>query len=104
MSTNIREKIEKDLDYTLWSEVHGHFVKDKVFLLDESELLIDVALALAEDDSAKIKPLIDSGKIARPDGLQVQEWRVKKQVFLCAIVEPFVLVQLSDFKGELKQD
>ena len=104
MSENLREKLEKDIDFTLWDQLHAHFVRDKVFVLDGSEKLIDVAVAIAENNTSIVQHLIESKKLDRPDGFQVQEWRVKKQVFLCVVVEPFVIIQLSDYKGELKQN
>ena len=104
MSDNLRDKLGKDIDFTLWDGLHAHFVRDKVFVVDGTEKLIDVAVAVAENDTSKVQQWIETKKVDRPDGFQVQEWRAKKQVFLCVVVEPFVLIQLSDYKGELKQN
>jgi hypothetical protein len=87
------EKLTKDCDITDWSSLHPHFLRDSLFIIDNSLDFIDVCVAASANDTGKISPWIEQGKIKRPDGFDVQKWHVEKPTFKCLVISPFVFIQ-----------
>jgi len=100
----MREKLEKELDLTNWSMLHPHFVRDTLFLIDESLEFIDTCLLLAGNEAGEVEKLISQKLIRRPDGYDVEKWIKEKPVFKCLIISPHVLVQLTDISLQKKED
>ena len=94
--SQLKEKLEKEIDYSDWAMLHWNFVHDSLFIVKESESLLDSALAIAENDQVKVAAMIEKEAIVRPDGLQVEEWRKNQQIFKCLVVSPYVFAQLSE--------
>ena len=100
----MREKLEKELDLTNWSMLHPHFVRNSLFLIDNSLDFIDTCLLIAGNEAGDIERLINQKLIRRPDGLDVEKWHKTKPVFKCLIISPHVLIQLTDISLTKKKD
>lgn len=98
----MREKLEKELDLAKWSMLHPHFVRNSLFLIDETLDFIDTCLLVAGNEAAEVEKLINQNLIRRPDGLDVEKWHKEKPVFKCLVVSPHVMIQLTDIS--LKQN
>jgi hypothetical protein len=98
MTDEIRAKLAADvLRHASWEDIRPHLIRGVVFLVS-SIPLIDVGVALANDDKAKIATWIADNTIARPSPEVIAEWVDHKALFAALIVEPFVLVQLETTK------
>jgi len=92
----LREKLKKDCDLSDWKMLHPQFVRDELFLIDESLDFIDTCIAISQDNSAVVQSHIDKSLIRRPDGYDVESWHKTKPVFKCLVISPHVFVQLTD--------
>jgi hypothetical protein len=95
-NTSLQEKLAKDLDVCNWSMLHPHFVRDILFIVDESEDFIKTCLAAAENNTALINTLIEKELLKRPDGYDVEKWQKEKPLFKCLVISPHVFIQLTD--------
>ncbi len=87
-----REKLTRDLDITTWSDLRPHAIAERMFLVSRDLDLIEVAVAVADDESARVDAWISSGKITRPSLEQQSVWEgTTELIFRCVIVQPFVL-------------
>ncbi len=95
MTDEIRTKLAVDLlRHASWEDIRPHLIRGVVFLV-RAMPLIDVGVALANDDKEKIATWIEDSTIARPSPEVIAEWVAHKALFAALIVEPFVLVQLE---------
>ena len=92
----MREKLENELDLAKWSMLHPHFVRNTLFLVDESLDFIDTCLLVAGNEADEVEKLINDKLIRRPDGFDVERWHKEKPVFKCLIISPHVMIQLTD--------
>lgn len=95
MNDEIRTKLAADLlRHASWEDIRPHLIRGVVFLVS-GLALIDVGVALANDDGEQVTAWIESETIARPSPEVIAEWVKHKALFAALIVEPFVLVQLE---------
>lgn len=88
------EKLKKDLMRTRWRQLRVHMRRDALILVSSELSLLDVGLALAEDDSAQVQTWIEDKSIQKPTPDQLQAWEKElEQPFWMLIVQPFVLFQ-----------
>ena len=94
MSDEIREKLENDLTVVEWRDVCAHVESDSVILVDPRLDLVDVAVAVAGDDTERVAAWIEKGGLAKPTEEQRQflETRLDKPYRLL-IARPFLLIQ-----------
>jgi len=95
MPEDIRTKLAADiLRHASWEDIRPHVIRGVVFLVAGLPL-IDVGLALANDDSETVSTWIQDHTLSRPSPEVIAEWAEHKALFAALIVEPFVLVQLE---------
>lgn len=80
-----------------WHEIKPHLERDAVITVSSKYGLIDVAKAIAADETEAVEKWILEGSLAKPTTEQLTSWNKDPMVeFECAIVQPFVLIQLPD--------
>jgi hypothetical protein len=83
-----------EVDVTSWGDLRSHSVADRMFLVASDLALVDVALAVANDQSAEVQAWVSSGQLVRPSADQVQVFESREGLaFRCVIISPFVLIQ-----------
>ena len=94
MSDEVREKLEDELAEVTWRDVRAHVERDSVILVDPQLDLVDVAVAVAGDDTDQVGAWIEEGRMAKPnaDQLNFLEKHLDKP-FRLLIARPFLLVQ-----------
>ena len=94
MSDEVREKLKNELAEVTWRDVRAHVEKDTVILVDPQLDLVDVAVAVAGDDTEQVGEWIEEGRMAKPNAAQLGflETHLDKP-FLLLIARPFLLVQ-----------
>ena len=102
MKEDLRSKLATELLPATWSSLEPHFRRDALFVIGAGVSLLDAAVAIAEDDKARVAAWIEAGQVRRPS-LEDAAALAKRDgaAFLSVVVQPFVFVQqLEDFVDE----
>ncbi|MDD7985825.1 DUF2288 family protein [Lentisphaera marina] len=98
----MNEKLLKEADWCEWADLHDSFIRDMLFAVEEGGDIFSLAEAIASNDTEIIGKAIETGRVFRPDGYQVEQWRKDKLRFLTLIVSPFVIIQEMDMASYAK--
>lgn len=94
MSEEIRLNLIQSLDIAKWPWLTQHLERGTLFIIDNSEEIINVAYKIATDDAPYIKALMDDGKLKNPTEEQKNAWNEKPDKdFQFIIVQPYVLIK-----------
>ncbi|MDB9537168.1 DUF2288 domain-containing protein [Dolichospermum planctonicum CS-1226] len=92
--SELREKLQQNLDEAEWEWLIPHVQKDVVILVAENLDLLDVGEAIASDNILSVQHWIDEQLLAKPTVEQVGEWNFyRNKRFNALIIEPYVLVK-----------
>ena len=77
-----------------WNDIKPHAQRDAVIVVNETLNLLDVGVAIAQDDKKAVEHWITEQLISKPSNQQLSDWNIDQtQLFKTLIVQPFVLVQ-----------
>ena len=94
MSDEMRKTFETDLAVVEWRVVRAHVARDSVILVDPHLDLVDVAVAVAGDDTARVESWIAEGRLAKPDRERLDYLETRPDTsFRLLIARPFLLAQ-----------
>lgn len=86
----LADKFKQEIGTVSWSWLRPH-EKHKILFLVAVELdLIEVAVAVAKDETAQVKSWLDNGSLQQPTLKQVAEWEKSGGLFSGIIVKPYV--------------
>lgn len=88
-----RARLERERGEIAWAELVRHFARGVVLRVDARVELVDAALCLAEDDTARLQGWLEDGSVARASDDDARDWTVREPRFLCVVAAPWVLVQ-----------
>ncbi len=78
-----------------WQWLEEHAQEGRLLMVAANLELIDVGLALAEDDIKIVKQWLDDGWLYRPTTAQISHWQELENLeFESLIIQPFVLSKL----------
>lgn len=90
----MRAKLRAEIAVTDAASLLPHHRRGALFVLAPGLDLLDVAVAIAADDRARVGALIDAGGLRRPGLAELADWCVDAaQRFQFAIVQPYVVAQ-----------
>lgn len=89
----IHNKLNRETARIAWSELARFYASGAVIEVDGREDLIEVATAMATDDSIRINTLMQAGNLARVDDARASELQAAEQSLWAVVVAPWVLVQ-----------
>jgi hypothetical protein len=92
---DLKNQLTEELADIEWSALVPHAQRDALIVVDESESLsiVDVGVALAEDDVPTVQRLIAEQVIYKPSTDRLSEWNaMPDRKFSALIVQPFVLI------------
>ena len=90
----LRKKLEEDMAVVNWNDIKPHAQRDAVIVVNETLNLLDVGVAIAQDDKKAVEHWITEQLISKPSNQQLSDWNIDQtQLFKTLIVQPFVLVQ-----------
>ncbi len=90
---DIRHKLAEELAEVEWSTLIPHVQRDAAIVVDESLSIVDVAVALANDDVPTVQSWIAEQTIYKPSQDLLSQWNANPdRKFNTLIVQPFVLV------------
>jgi len=90
---SLRNKINHETARFPWSELLKQFATGNVIAIDAELDLVDIAEAMATDNTALIAPLLNEGKIAKVSDAQAQDWLEQNLMLWTVVVKPWILVQ-----------
>jgi hypothetical protein len=75
-----------------WEWLEEHALEGRLIIVGANLALVDVGLALAEDDISMVKQWLDDGWLYRPTESQINYWHQEQNLeFETLIIQPFVL-------------
>lgn len=95
MST-VRKDLEEMVDVALWEWLSPHAARARVILVGAKLDLVDVGIALTEDNTQLVQSWIEDGWLRHPTAEELSSWNAnQEQEFTSLVVPPFVLVRID---------
>jgi hypothetical protein len=92
--SGMAESFRRDLADVNWRELRIHLQRDAIILVADELNLIDVGVAVAEDDKGLVENWIAARQLGKPNEQQLESWeREPDKQFQMLIVQPFILVK-----------
>ncbi len=77
-----------------WQDLRAHADREALFLIGGEVALLEVARAVATDDTAAVDAWIREGVIVRPTAEQMSAWnKTPDKSFTATVVQPFALAK-----------
>lgn len=92
-SEEIKARLNLETGKLSWQELERYFAKGILIHVSNDFDLLEIAAAIAEDQKEKIKKLLDSAQVSKPDIKQAEKWHVNETVFWTVVVVPWILIQ-----------
>ncbi|MDJ0659514.1 MAG: DUF2288 domain-containing protein [Crocosphaera sp.] len=90
----IKKRLQEDMAEVSWDDIKPHAQRDAVIVVNDNLSLVDVGVAIAQDDKIMVERWITEQLINKPSNQQLSDWNINPtQLFKTLIVQPFVLVQ-----------
>ncbi|HEY9296421.1 DUF2288 domain-containing protein [Coleofasciculus sp. FACHB-64] len=90
----LREELAELLDEAEWNWLMPHAEREAVVIVAQELDLLDVGVAIANDDVSSVQHWISEQLIYKPSEAQKQDWNDNKNKrFSALIVSPYVLVK-----------
>ncbi|MEM9267285.1 MAG: DUF2288 domain-containing protein [Cyanobacteria bacterium P01_F01_bin.13] len=95
MTQQLRQDLANMVSPTQWNWLKPHIARDAVVFVDPQLDLVDVGLALTNDNVQLVQRWIGEQLITKPSAEQLQTWGVTgpSNQLQSLIVQPYVLVQ-----------
>jgi hypothetical protein len=94
MSEELRKHLANEVHRVDWRPLSPHAKRGGLVLVDPRLDIVEVALAVAKDDSTRVQQWMQSQQLARPSDEQMESWRDEtEERFTVIIVQPYVLAQ-----------
>lgn len=93
---DLRAELAAMIDEAEWDWLIPHVQRDAVVIVDANLDLVDVGVAIANDDVSAVQHWISEQLIQKPTPEQLSDWgNDRSHRFNALIVQPYVLVQDS---------
>ena len=94
MRDELRAHLENEVHRVDWQPLAAHAKRGGLILVDPRLGLVDVAVAVATDDSESVREWMDAQQLTKPTEAQISAWRQESEDrFTIVIVQPYVLAQ-----------
>jgi hypothetical protein len=94
LSDELRAKLRSEIQAVDAAALVPHQRRDALLVLEPSVDLLDIAVAIAEDDVAVVTGLVADGRIRKPTLAEIANWCVDQDLrFQFVIIQPYVLAQ-----------
>lgn len=89
----LHAKLNAETGKLAWEELQRHFARGVVVVVADDLDLVEVATAMARDDSAAFEGWLRAGKVERAGTEHAERWNQEAPVMWAVVVAPWVLVQ-----------
>jgi hypothetical protein len=94
--SDLRADLAEMVDMAEWGWLEEHALRGRLFVVSSNLDLVEVGVAIAEDNVPSVQQWLDDGSIYYPSEEQVSAWSQNKtQSFPSLIISPFVLLKLE---------
>ncbi len=94
--SNVRADLAEMVDVALWEWLSPHAARARVILVGANLDLVDVGVALTEDNTQLVQSWIEDGWLRHPTAEELSAWNTNKQKeFTSLVIPPFVLAKLN---------
>jgi hypothetical protein len=91
---HLRSELAETLDEAEWNWLAPHARRDSLIIVAPGVDLVDVGIAIANDDVTCVQRLIAEALIQKPSPSQLSNWNQNQtKRFTALIVQPYVLAQ-----------
>jgi hypothetical protein len=93
--TSIQEQLAQDLADVSWKDIIPHCQRDAVIVVYEGLDMIEVGVAIAQDNIAQVQVWVEEQLLQKPSADQLSLWNQSpEQLFSVLIVAPYVLMTI----------
>lgn len=93
--SDLRTELAEALDEAEWEWLMPHAKRDAIVMVAAGLDLLDVGVAIAQDDTATVQGWISQQQLFKPSPAQLSAWGSEPNCrFKALIVQPYVLVQM----------
>jgi hypothetical protein len=93
--TSIQEQLAQDLADVSWKDIIPHCQRDAVIAVYEGLDMIEVGVAIAQDNIAQVQVWVEEQLLQKPSAQQLSLWNQSpEQLFSVLIVAPYVLMTI----------
>ncbi|MEL4894169.1 DUF2288 domain-containing protein [Crocosphaera sp. Alani8] len=90
----LKKQLKNEMADVDWNDIKPHAQRDAVIVVNGKLDLLEVGVAIAQDDKKAVEHWITEQLISKPSNQQLSDWNINStQLFKTLIVQPFVLVQ-----------
>jgi hypothetical protein len=94
--SDLKSQIAEEVANIDWKDLIPHAQRDALILIDCSLNLLDVAVAIANNDVSAVQSWIGNKLIHKPTVEELSEWNIEpEKKFTATIVQPFVLAKIA---------
>lgn len=94
MTEELRTHLANEVHRVDWKPLAAHAKRGGLVLVDATLDLIEVAVAVATDDSASVQEWMGAQRLTKPTEAQIESWEGDAEDrFTVVIVQPYVLAQ-----------
>lgn len=94
MSDELRAHLSNEVHRVDWKPLAAHAKRGGLVLVDPRLDLVEVAVAVATDDSQRVQEWMEVRQLTKPTDEQISAWQGESGArFTVVIVQPYVLAQ-----------
>jgi hypothetical protein len=91
---DLRAELAELIDEAEWDWLTPHARRDSIIVVEQALDLVDVGMAIANDNTTSVQHWIAEDLIHKPSPTQLADWNFNQtKRFNALIVQPYVLVQ-----------
>jgi hypothetical protein len=93
--TSVRDKLRNEVMASYWEDLAQHQARGALLMLLPQLDLLDVAEAMAQDDTARVAAWLKGGQLARVSAAEAELLAERDELrFQFVVVQPWVLAQV----------
>lgn len=89
---SLADQLKENMEQASWEMLKDHFERGALVVVHEDLDLIEVGVAIAEDQVKEVQDWLDAQMLQKPEPITVESWPAEK-TFNFIIIQPYVLVQ-----------
>lgn len=89
----LRARLNLETGQLSWPELERHFARGAVIRVAAGIDLLDVAVAMATDDTTAVRAWLADGRVVQASAVEAARWHAAGSRFWAVVVAPWVLVQ-----------
>ncbi|KAM3100876.1 DUF2288 domain-containing protein [Phormidesmis sp. 146-12] len=92
--SDLKAELTDSIDQAEWEWLMPHAERDAVIIVAAGLALVDVGVAIVNDNTSSVQHWIAEGLLYKPSPQQKADWNLNQtKRFTALIVQPYVLIQ-----------